>query len=211
MSNNSNGIVLIGNGGHARAVRDVIESLNGYSISLGGRAEVVEVIEDSRKLSEDYWDGLSSAGFRIVLGIGQIKSADNRINAVKAGDAMEVQWATIISPHAYVSPTAKIGTGTVIMHNAVVNAGAEVGEFCIVNTGATVEHDATVGAFCHISTNAVVNGGAGVGNCSFVGSGAVVLNQIKIGYQVVLGAGSIACCDIIEPGIYRGNPAGKIK
>ncbi len=215
MPHNSNGkgIVLIGNGGHARAVRDVIESLNGYSISLGGRPEIVHVVEDTRKLQATQWAALASEYNSFVVSVGQIKTAQPRIDIVSAlNDFVDDSvWVTLISPQAYVSPTAKIGIGTVIMHDAVVNAGAKVGAFCIINTSAIIEHDAEVLDFCHISTNAVVNGGAEVDRCSFVGSGAIVLNQIKIGHKVVLGAGSVACCDIMEPGIYRGNPAGRVK
>lgn len=207
MQNNNNGIVLIGNGGHARAVRDVIESITSYSISLGGRPTVAMVIEDSRKMAI-----VGCGGCRhFVLGVGQIKSAQDRIDIVKQFSGDGVLWPTIISPHAYVSPTAKIGIGVVIMHGAVVNTGAEIRDFCIINTNAVVEHDAYVDDFCHISTGAIVNGGAGVGRESFVGSNAIVLNQVVIGDNVVLGAGSVACCTIAKPGIYRGNPAGRIK
>ncbi len=200
----SNGIVLIGNGGHAKAVRDVIESLNGYSISLGGRPEIVHVIEDSRKAGD------CSKWTRFVIGVGQIKSARNRADIVEQFPG--VQWPTIISPNAYVSPAATIGQGVVIMHGAVVNARAIVGDFCIINTGAIVEHDAVVYEFCHVSTGAVVNGGAWVGRRCFIGSNAVVLNQIEICPDTVIGAGSVVCCRITEPNcIYRGNPAGRIK
>ncbi len=206
MSNN--GIVLIGNGGHARAVEDVIYSLKGYSISLGGPVEVDNVIVDSRTVNIKDW---KKRYRRFVLGVGQIKSAQNRMDIVEKFSGKDILWPTIISPHAYVSPHAKIGQGTVIMHNAVVNAGAIVDEFCIINTGAIIEHDAKIGYYTHISTGAVVNGEAGVGRRSFIGSNAVVLNQIRIGNDVILGAGSVAIYDITEPGIYRGNPAGRIK
>ncbi len=211
MSYHNNRICLIGDGGHARAVRDVIESLNGYSISLGGRPEIVHVVEDTRKLRYQDWKALCERYTNFVLGIGQIKTAQPRIDAVEQISQRGGQFPTIISPTAYVSPRAKIGRGTVVLHNAVVNAGAIVDEFCIINTGAILEHDTKVGDFCHISTGAVVNGGATVGSRSFVGSNAVVLNQIRIGNDVILGAGSIACTDIDKPGIYRGNPAGRIK
>ncbi len=211
MPHSDNGIVLIGDGGHARAVRDVIESLNGYSISLGGRPHIAHVVEDSRKLGPEDWGKLYHKYKRYVIAIGQIKSAQLRVDAVDQIERYRVQFPTLISPSAYVSPTASIGQGVVIMHNAVVNAGAVINDFCIVNTGAVIEHDAEVFNFCHISTAAVVNGEAIVGFRSFVGSNAVVLNQITIGSDVVLGAGSVACCDIEKPGIYRGNPAGKVK
>ncbi len=211
MPHNNNGIVLIGGGGHARAVRDVIESLNGYSISLGGRPKIAMVVEDSRKLKPEDWGVLYREYKHYVLAIGQVKTAQPRIDAVRQAKRGRMQWPTIISPNAYVSPTAKIGQGTVVMHNVVVNAGAQIGDFCIINTGAIIEHDTEVFNFCHISTGAVLNGETIVGFRTFVGSNAVVLNQITIGSDIVLGAGSVACCDITEPGIYRGNPAGRIK
>lgn len=210
-SNNRAGIVLIGGGGHARAVRDVIESLNGYSISLGGRPEIAMIVKDSRKLKPEDWGALYRKYKRYVIAIGQIKTAQPRIDVFNEIQRRHIQFPALISPFAYVSPTAKIGRGTVIMHNAVVNAGAIIDEFCIINTGAIIEHDAKIGFYTHISTGAVVNGEAGVGRRSFVGSNAVVLNQIRIGNDVILGAGSVACFDIMEPGIYRGNPAGRIK
>lgn len=205
----NNGICLIGNGGHARAVEDVIYSLKGYSISLGGPVEVDNVIVDSRTVNAEDWVRKYR---RFVLGVGQIKSAQNRIDIVEQFSSKGVQWPTIISPHAYVSPHAKIGQGTVIMHGAVVNARAVVGDFCIVNSSSVIEHDAVVYGFCHISTGAVVNGGAKVGRECFIGSNAVVLQGIKICPDTVVGAGSVVCCDITEPHcIYRGNPAGRIK
>ena len=208
MPHTNNGIVLIGNGGHSRAVEDVIYSLKGYSISLGGPIEVDNVIVDSRTV--DVKD-LKKRYRRFVLGVGQIKSARNREDIVGQFSGKDILWPTIISPHAYVSPYAKIGQGVVIMHDAVVNTGAIIDDFCIINTGAIIEHDAKIGFYTHISTGAVVNGDSGVGRRSFVGSNAVVLNQIRIGNDVILGAGSVACCDIEQPGTYRGNPAGRIK
>lgn len=211
MSYNNNRIVLIGGGGHSRAIVDIIEQFTSYSISLQGRVEVAMVLEDSRVLKPSGWQVICSQYNNFVIAIGQIKTAQPRIDAVEQISQRGGQFPTIISPTAYVSPRAKIGRGTIVMHNAVVNAGAIVDEFCIINTGAILEHDTKVGDFCHISTGAVVNGGATVGSRSFVGSNAVVLNQIRIGNDVILGAGSIACTDIDKPGIYRGNPAGRIK
>ena len=211
-SDNGKGIVIIGDGGHSRAVQDIIRAMNGYSVSFCGQVQVSRVIGDSRVLTEQEWDDLRDGDESVVVAIGQIKSSALRRGVVeKLSYGCAVYFPTLISPTAYVSPLAYIGVGTVVMHDAVVNAGAVVGRFGIINTSAVVEHDAKVGDFCHISTNAVVNGDARVGDDSFIGSGAVVLNQIAISDRVILGAGSVACCDILQEGIYRGNPAGRVK
>lgn len=210
MSNNNNGIIIIGNGGHARSVRDVIASMNGYSISCEGKVFVASSIEDSRECNWDF-TAANRPHNPYFIAIGQIKSAGQRKAVAQILHERDLRTCTLISPHAFVSPYAKIGEGTVVMPGAIVNTCAEIGAYCIINTGAIIEHDAKVGNFCHVSTGAVVNGEAEVGHSSFIGSNSVVLNQIKIGKNIILGAGSIAVTDIMEPGIYRGNPCGRIK
>ena len=140
-SNNRTGIVLIGNGGHARAVRDVISSMNGYSISCRGRVSVAWIIDDSREAD---WKAIAQKFPRnqYIIGVGQIKTAQPRIDIYKKMQKYRLVAGTLISPHAYVSPDAEIWPGTVVMHGAVVNAGAHVGKHCIINTNAVIEHDA---------------------------------------------------------------------
>jgi len=206
-----NDICLIGNGGHAKACRDVIQSLNGYSISLGGKVKIGQIIPDSRELTVANWSGLTSKWTNFLIAVGQIKDPSPRIHIYRILQNYQVNFVTIISPHAYVSPGAFIQEGTIIMHNALINTNAKLGTQCIINTGAVIEHDARVGDFCHISTGAVVNGECTIGNRVFLGSNSVLLNQLSICEDVVLGAGSVAVHDITEPGIYAGNPAERIK
>jgi len=41
-----------------------------------------------------------------------------------------------------------------------------------------------------------------------IGSGAVIL-PVNICANVIIGAGSVVTRDIVEPGVYAGNPARK--
>ena len=49
-----------------------------------------------------------------------------------------------------------------------------------------------------------------IGNYVSIGSNATIL-PVKICDHVVIGAGSVVTKNILEPGIYAGNPAKKIK
>ena len=49
-----------------------------------------------------------------------------------------------------------------------------------------------------------------IGNSVSIGTNATIL-PVKIVDNVVIGAGSVVTKDILEPGIYAGNPARKIK
>jgi len=208
---NNKNICMIGAGGHCRAVLDVIDSIKTYSISFGGYIKIARVIEDSRYLKKEDWDELCALYSHFFIAVGQIKDPKPRAAIANEILKRDGKLVTLISPCAYVSQRAHVEEGTIIMHKAVVNTNARIGRNCIINTGAIVEHDAKVGDYCHISTGAVVNGGASVFDCCFIGSNAVVLNQVVIGSGVVLGAGAVAKFSITEPGIYVGDPAGKIK
>ena len=45
----------------------------------------------------------------------------------------------------------------------------------------------------------------------FIGYGAIILPGAHIESDVIIGAGSVVTKDIIDPGVYVGNPAKKIK
>jgi acetyltransferase-like isoleucine patch superfamily enzyme len=49
-----------------------------------------------------------------------------------------------------------------------------------------------------------------IGNYVSIGTNATIL-PVKIVDHVVIGAGSVVTKDILEPGIYAGNPARKIR
>ena len=202
------GLVMLGNGGHAKSCRDIINSFHTYSISLGGRITIDYVVEDTRKITLGGWQSLVKNYDGFILGVGQIHSAQQRMDIVTEVRRQGGTIATLISPYARVSPDVHIGEGTVIMPNVSVNAGAHIGPYCIINTNAIIEHDAKVHSYCHIATGAVINGDCGVGKRSFVGSNAVLLNQMDICQDTTVGAGSVVTRRITEPGgIYVGNPA----
>jgi len=186
-------ILLVGGGGHAKSVIDVIEQ--------EGRFEIAGIVEkfigESHSVldyeiigTDDELPALRKHYDYALVTVGQIESAKLRIKLYTHLKELGFMLPTIISPHAYVSKHARLGEGSVVMHHALVNAGAKVGNNCIINSKALVEHDAVVENHCHISTCAILNGGVHVATESFIGSGVVT----KQGAQLsgFIKAGSIA-------------------
>ncbi len=203
-------LLLIGAGGHALSCIDVIEQDSRFSIIglIGLPAE-----QGSQRLGynvigtdTDLAALLATAAHALVT-IGQIKSPALRIAMFERLQQLGFALPTIVSPHAYVSPHARLGVGTVVMHGAVVNAGAVVGDNCIINTRALVEHGASIGSHCHVATGALVNGDAAVGAGSFIGSGTVVREGIRIGKQCLIGMGQLVRADCADG---SRVPAGKV-
>ncbi|WPE17767.1 NeuD/PglB/VioB family sugar acetyltransferase [Candidatus Thioglobus autotrophicus] len=187
-------IILIGGGGHCKAVIDVLEQ--------EGRFNIIGIIDKPELLGKNVLgypiigndselNNLIKRCENVLITIGQIRSPLPRINLFDTVLKLGFTLPSVVSPRAYVSQYASIGKGSVIMHDVVVNAGAKIGDNCIINTKSIVEHGSNIGDHCHISTNAVINGDVVVGSGSFIGSSAVTKEGIRINDNFFAKAGSI--------------------
>lgn len=64
--------------------------------------------------------------------------------------------ATLISPRAYISPTAQIMQGSLIEAMAIVNTGSVIAQGCIIGAGSVVNHCSMCCDGVHLECNAVV-------------------------------------------------------
>ena len=173
-------LILIGGGGHCKAVIDVAETA-GYTI-LG----ILDIPENVGKnvlaykiigTDEDIPFYVDKADF--IVTVGFIKSPELRIKIHRRVIESGGRLATIIASTAHVSQYATIREGTVVMHHAVINACALVGFGCIINTFCNIEHDVQIGDYCHISTGVMINGNCKVGANTFIGSQSVMVNGMS--------------------------------
>lgn len=206
-------LLLIGNGGHAASIVEMVDHLPVWSIwgaverpGLPCRrhkpARIVGFDQDLPHLLRQA-DG-------VVIAAGQIKGADVRRRLFYKLQRLNAPLVTLVAHNASVSKTAELGRGTVVMQQALVNRFARVGVNGIINSQALVEHDVCIGDHVHVSTGACINGEACIGNGCTIGSGAIVLQGVHICDDVVVGAGSVVTWDITEPGVYVGAPARRV-
>jgi sugar O-acyltransferase (sialic acid O-acetyltransferase NeuD family) len=147
----------------------------------------------------------------LVLGVGCTSVNPARETIVKRISAPPHRWATIIHPHADVSPTAELAEGVVVLAGAVVCSGARIGAHCIINLGVKIDHDVSVGSFVHIAPQVAVGGGASVGDGAYVGMGAVVRDHIRVGERTMIGMGAVVTRQF-EPGtVLVGVPAKPLR
>lgn len=201
-------ITLLGNGGHAKVIRDMIErhpEFEVYAI-LDGQIHEKFIEEGIIYDSMDCIDVYKHTKFIIAIGNNHVRE-----NIVKQYRLVDSDFTTIIDSSSVVSKFARISIGTVVMPNTVVNSYAEVGKHSIVNSGAIVEHDNVLGDYTHISPGAVLSGTVTVGEFTHIGSGSVVIPNINIGARCIIGAGSVVIKDIESNVTAVGNPARIIK
>jgi len=210
----SDSIVIVGGGGHACAVIDVLQGLGTWDI-LGLLDPALPMRSERYGVTvlggDDLLDLLVERRCNIAIGIGQTRTNSPRHGVFERLDAMGARLPAIISRRAYVSARATLGPAVQILHGAIVNADASIGANSIVNSRALVEHEACIGRGCHIATGAIINGRASIGDRCFVGSGAIVLQTVDLTNDVIVGAGAVVTSPLTTPGTYVGIPARPTK
>lgn len=208
-------IVIIGAGGHAAAIADIIQKQGRYRIIgytaprkrspasclgykyLGDDSILPNLVEEGVNLS--------------ALGVGG--TGDNRPRSKLYEQILKLGFSfpVLSHPTAIVSGNVILGNGTVIAPGAVVNPRVETGKNVIINSGAVIEHDSSIGDHVHVAPGAVLCGGVRVGRLAHVGAGAVIIQGVKIGEGTIVGAGAVVLHDVKPWAVVAGNPARVIR
>lgn len=202
-------LILIGGGDHCSSCIDVIEQEGSYLIK--GIIDKIEKIGQTVLGypiigTDDDLQELAHHNLSFFITIGHVRSAQSRIKIYMLLKKMNVSIPIIISPKAYVSKHSKIGEGTIIMPFSVIDVNVDVGNNCIINHHTTLGHEAIIDSHCHVSANCVL-GKCKVGEGTFIGGNSWITNDIAIVPNTIIGSCSNVIKDILESGIYAGNPA----
>ncbi|MCX6985409.1 MAG: acetyltransferase [Lentisphaerae bacterium] len=204
---NKKTLTLLGAGGHARSLIDMLESCN---FKING------VFDDTFK--HDSPENI--CGIPLAGGISDI--GGNSVIVISIGDPWKRKAAyekylsqvlkdNVSHPSSIISRSASLGRSNQIFARTVINSCAVIGDDNVINTGAIIEHETEIGSHNHISVGSIICGRVKIGDLCFIGAGAVVIDKIRICGGVTIGANSVVIEDIGIPGTYIGNPARKIK
>lgn len=202
-------VVIVGNGGHARACVDAWNLSAGLPLAGYVGPEPGDVLGLDHLGNDDALPRLAAAGIThafVALGSNVVRAAVTA-RCVAAG----LDLATNVAPTAQVGATASVGAGSIVLHGAILGANARVGRGSIINTGATVDHDCVIGDFVHIAPGVNLAGTVTVGDGTLVGIGASVVPGVRIGVGATVGAGAVVVRDVADGQTVVGVPAQELR
>ncbi|GAB5539827.1 MAG: acetyltransferase [Salibacteraceae bacterium] len=193
---------IYGIGGHARSVCSLLMAcgyaVKGYYHPNGKQNEYL--------LGTTPFLGAFPNDQEVVIAIG-----DNEIRADLMTQLPFVKKEMVAHPTSHVDDRVIFGDANTVFAQAYIGPEVSIGNNNILNTGCIVEHEVKIGSHNHISIGSILAGRVTIGDRCFIGAGAVIKNKVTIGSDITIGAGAVVVKDILDPGVYVGNPAKPLR
>ncbi|MBB5149732.1 acetyltransferase [Ureibacillus thermosphaericus] len=203
-------IIILGNGGHASVLTEILLSQNRKIIGFTApdmeenQFQIPYLGNDETILQYD------SNKVELVLGIGSISVSNHRRRLFELFTNKQYTFANVIHPSAIIAPSVKLGQGVQIMAGAIIQTNSFVADNTIVNTGAKIDHDCGIGAHVHLAPGTTLSGEVKIGEGTHVGTGATIIQGITIGNHCLIGAGAVVIHNIKHGVKAVGVPAKEV-
>ncbi len=204
-------VVIIGAGGHAKVVIDMLQERGEFELTgcVSADPDFRAILDVPVLGGDDALPRILSSGVRHAF----VAIGENRLRAALTLHVLGLGFSVVnaISRHAVVSRRATLGAGIAIMPGASINVDTIVADGAIINTGATVDHDCRIGAYAHLGPGTNLAGTVVVGEGAFLGAGCCVIPGCAVGAWSTVGAGAAVVRDVAERVTAAGVPARVLK
>lgn len=189
-------IILIGSGGHARVLLDIIIQKNEKIhavFDIKNELDNIFFKYPHIKLETELIKNFNPREFSMINGLGIIPGKDfkKREKIFNKFIDLGFTFGSLIHHSAIVSKSTCLLGGINIMAGAVIQPGVKISSNSIINTGAKLDHDCIIGKNVHIAPGAILCGSVKVGDSSFIGAGAIILPGTSVPENKIIPAGSV--------------------
>jgi len=195
-------LVILGAGGHARAVADVAVEAGWLVAGFTDRTAGPDVLGGDDVLAQLARTGRVNGG---VVGVGNSAMA-RRAPLFELIRSVGLDAPALVHPRAVVARSCRLGAGAVVFA-ATLGAGVQVGANAVCYSGVVAEHDCRIGEHAYLSPGVILSGSVTVEPGAFVGAGAVVLPGVTIGAGAVVAAGAVVTRTVPPGATVVGVPA----
>lgn len=208
-------IVVIGASGNGFDIVDTIHDINqsaGYT-----KYQCIGFLEDRQELQgKEIYLGYKVLGKIIdfqqfeqdiffVTAIGSSKSFLQKPNILSCIPLS--RFVTLIHPSAYISVSAKTGTGTVILQHVTIANNVHIGNQVVILANSVINHNCVIGDYTCIASGVCLSGGVNIGENCYIGTNTAIRENVHIGKKCLIGMGSNVLHNIPDYSIVMGNPA----
>lgn len=204
-------IIILGTGGHAAVIIDIIESANKFKIigitditlSKGTIFKGYKILGNDSVLMDYFNNGCRN----VAIGIGGYTNNNLRSTIFIKMKRMGFKIPHHIHPSANISRSVKIGEGSIIFSGVNINTDVIIGENNIIATGSNIDHETILGNNVLISAGVTLGGYVKISEKVLCAIGCNVVSGVEVGSEILIGAGALVVKSIFKPGIYLGIPA----
>jgi sugar O-acyltransferase (sialic acid O-acetyltransferase NeuD family) len=203
-------VIVIGNGGHARVLVDILliqkREIVGYTAPTeeNNRYNVTYLGKDEEILKYHPLE------IELVNALGSVSDTKLRTNIFNIFKSKGYVFSTIIHPSAVIAETVILGEGVQIMAGAIIQPFTKIDDNTIVNTSTSIDHDCYISKHCHIAPGCVLSGGVFVGEGTHIGTGTKIIQNVTVGKNVLVGAGSLVLRNVDDNKKVYGSPAKEV-
>lgn len=205
-------IVIVGAGGHAREVLDLVEAINqevrrfeilGFVVEPGYE-QPGTMINEMPVLGHFDWLEARKHEVKAVCGVG---FSAPRFRVVQKLEALEVEFVNLVHPRAILTRWVTMGYGVIVAAGCILTNQVRIGNHAHINRMSNVGHDNVLEDFVTVSPGVNLSGNVTLKQGAFIGTGASIIEGQTVGAWSRIGAGAAVIHDIPENTTAVGVPA----
>ena len=208
-------IAIIGAGGFAREVLDVVDAINNIAPQYDMMGFIVDseygeqgtIINDKPIIGDFSWVK-QNPDVKLICAVG---APQFRRKLIERADETNVEFCTLIHPNAILTKWVEIGHGSVITAGCVLTNNIKIGHHVHINLDTTIGHDCVIEDFVTISPGVHCSGNVTLQEGSFIGTGANIIEKVNVGSWSAIGAGSTIIKDVPINTTVVGVPGKVVK
>ena len=209
-------VVIIGAGGFAREVLDVIDAANQDKLQYDVLGYIVDpqygspgaMINEKPILGGFDWLSKRSNDIWVICGVGP---SHYRYQLVRRAQALRCRFFSVAHPTAVLTRWIQLGDGVVITAGCILTNQIRIGNHVQVNLDCTIGHDAILEDFVTLAPGVHVSGNVILREGAYVGTGANIIEKLEIGEWSTTGAGSAVVKNVPANATVVGVPARVIR
>lgn len=187
-----NKIVIIGSGGFAKSVLDVVlfNETNMDVVFVDKNAK-----QDKTILGYPVLTTFNITDEKIFVALED--SQKRKEEATK-----QKNLVSIISKRAYLGKNVTIGKGVFVAHDVHIGILSEIGDYSFLNTNSSIGTECVIGEASTIAANAILCNNVKIGENVSIGARAVIVDEVNIDKNVTVKHGAVVTENIDNSKIY---------